>query len=153
MSKRSGSIATIIGGLALILATSAAAQENVFVAHLSGDEEVPAVDTTAQGQFVLRSRGDLEYKLIVANIEDVVASHIHCAPAGLNGPVGVTLFQGAPITVNGILVEGPILAPNDGNGCGWTDVQDLVATMAAGNAYVNVHTLANPPGEVRGQIR
>ena len=140
-------------GFVLAAATNATAQGNAFVAHLSGDEEVPSVETSAQGQFVLRSRVDLEYKLIVANIEDVFASHIHCAPPGTNGPVGLTLFSGAPVTVNGILAEGPILGPDQGNACGWENIDDLLAAIAAGNTYVNVHTESWPAGEIRGQIR
>jgi hypothetical protein len=29
----------------------------------------------------------------------------------------------------------------------------LLTAIAQGNAYVNVHTAANPGGEIRGQIR
>lgn len=127
-----------------------------FRTHLSGDEEVPPVDTDAQGQakFQLNRAGDaLQYKLIVANIDDVVASHIHCAPAGENGPVGVTLFSGGPTSDPGTLAEGTITGPDDGNGCGWETLDDVLAAVRSGEAYVNVHTLANPPGEIRGQIR
>ena len=35
--------------------------------------------------------------------------------------------------------------------CGTTLV-DIAAAMDAGMTYVNVHTLANPAGEIRGQI-
>jgi hypothetical protein len=127
-----------------------------FRTHLSGDEEVPPVDTDAQGQagFQLNRAGDeLQYKLVVANIEDVVASHIHCAPAGANGPVGVTLFGGGPTSDPGTLAEGAITEPDDGNGCGWETLADVVEAMENGETYVNVHTVANPPGEIRGQIR
>ena len=126
----------------------------VFTAHLNGAEQVPAFDTTAQGQFILKNRdGSLEYKLIVANLANVVAAHIHCAPVGTNGPVGVTLFAGAPTAVSGILASGPILAPDTGNACGWTNVADIIAGIASGNTYINVHTLQSLSGEIRGQVR
>ena len=32
-------------------------------------------------------------------------------------------------------------------------ILDLVAQMEAGQTYVNVHTVENPGGEIRGQIR
>jgi hypothetical protein len=125
-----------------------------FVGHLSGDQEVPAFDTKAQGQAIFRGRDDsLNYKLIVAAIENIVAAHLHCAPAGQNGPVGVTLFFGGPVTVTGILAQGPILAPDSTNSCGWTDLDDVIDALATGDTYVNVHTLQSLPGEIRGQMR
>ena len=142
--------------LSLLTVSSAgiAADKPVFTAHLSGAAEVPPFDTTAQGQFIITNRnGSLEYKLIVANLANIVAAHIHCAVAGVNGPVGVTLFGGAPVTLSGILASGPILAPNSGNACGWTTVADIVAGIASGATYVNVHTLQSLSGEIRGQVR
>ena len=131
-------------------------EQRNFRTHLSGEEEVPPVETNAQGQVKFRfdEAGDeLQYKLIVANIEDVVAAHIHCAPAGKNGPVGVTLFSGGPTSDPGTLAEGTITEPDDGNGCGWETLGDVLEAMRSGDAYVNVHTVAHPPGEIRGQIR
>lgn len=124
-------------------------------AHLRGDEEVPPVETDAHGQATFGFNADateLEFKLNVANIEDVVAAHIHCAPDGVNGPVGVTLFEGGPVSPNGVLAEGTIETPDTDNGCGWDELADVQMAMKNGNAYVNVHTLAHPPGEIRGQI-
>jgi hypothetical protein len=125
-----------------------------FFAHLKGRNEVPPVDTRAQGQVLLKvDEEGLHYTLIVANIEDVVAAHIHCGEAGVNGPVGVTLFGGSPVSSNGILAQGTIDAPDAGNACGWTDIEDVVSAILNGEAYVNVHTLGNPSGEIRGQLR
>ena len=148
-----------VGAVSLSLAgagVGAARRSNRnFRTHLSGENEVPPVETDAQGQAIFQLSKDgseLTYKLIVANIEDVVASHIHCAPEGENGPVGVTLFTGGPTSDDGILAEGTITDPDDGNACGWEDLDEVIAAMRAGNTYVNVHTLAHPPGEIRGQI-
>lgn len=149
-------VVTLIGLLAVV--STALAQPTNFRAHLSGGEEVPSVDTTATGQAVFQfdeSGSSLRFKLIVANIENVVASHIHCGPAGLNGPVGVTLFSGptSGSRVNGILSQGTITAPNPGNACGWADLGDVASALASGDTYVNVHTLPGvPSGEIRGQI-
>lgn len=126
-----------------------------FRTHLTGAHEVPPVDTQAQGQAIFKFSHDSEsmwYKLNVANIDNVVASHIHCAPAGSNGPVGVTLFTGGPISTPGTLAQATIDAPDDGNGCGWGSLSDVRAAILAGNAYVNVHTTDVPSGEIRGQI-
>lgn len=136
------------------LAAAATAQFGAFKAQLTGDEQVPPVDTAGLGNAaVMVTANGVRYSLVVNNTVDVVAAHIHCAPAGVNGPVGVTLFAGAPVTKNGVLADGPILAPDPGNGCGWVDLDALVAAMESGDTYVNVHTLANLPGEIRGQLR
>jgi CHRD domain len=158
----------LIAMLVLALAPAAVAGDN-FVAPLSGDEEVPARDTQAVGvaKFKLKDGGAaLEFKLNVANIENVVAAHIHCGAAGVNGPVGVTLFGAAPAggRVNGRLAEGTITAPDPGNACGWTDLAAVLAAIESGATYVNVHTNDGvappntgpgdfPGGEIRGQIR
>jgi hypothetical protein len=78
------------------------------------------------------------------------AAHIHCGGPGEAGPVGVTLFA-APMDTEGE-VEGTFSAPAAGNACGWEDLADVLDAMAAGDAYVNVHTDQHPGGEVRGQI-
>ena len=138
----------------LVPAASAGGDNDSFVASLKGRTEVPPFDTNAQGTALVKVRsGAVSYKLIVANIEDVVAAHIHCAPAGVNGPVGVTLFLGAPVAINGILAQGPILAPDAINGCGWADLDDVIDALKSGETYVNVHTLQKLSGEIRGQLK
>jgi hypothetical protein len=152
----------------LALAPTASAGDN-FVAPLSGDDEVPARDTQAVGVATFKLREDgtaLLYKINVANIDNVAAAHIHCGAAGVNGPVGVTLFSGpaAGGVVNGTLAEGTITAADTGNGCGWTDLASVLAAIHSGDTYVNVHTNDGvappntgpgdfPGGEIRGQIR
>lgn len=152
----------------LALAPSASADDN-FVATLSGGEEVPVRDTQAVGvaKFKLGEDGAaLLFKVNMANIDNVFAAHIHCGAVGVNGPVGVTLFSGAPAggAVNGTLAEGTITGSIPANGCGWTDLAAVLAAIEGGNTYVNVHTSdgvppANtgpgdfPGGEIRGQIR
>ena len=128
-----------------------------FVVVLSGDEQVSPVDTMARGQDIFQLNMDmadtqLSHRLIVASIENVVAAHIHCAPLGVNGPVDVTLYQGSPVTITGILTQGPILAPDAGNACGCADLAEMVAALQSGDTYVNLHTLEHLPGEIRGQI-
>lgn len=123
-----------------------------FRAHLSGDEEVPAVNTNATGQTLFKLSKDgtsLSYKLIVANIENVAAAHIHIGERGSNGPVAVTLYSGLiPGRTNGILAEGVITSEMVN---GYT-LAELVDIMLNGGTYVNVHTSQNPGGEIRGQI-
>ena len=148
---------------------SADASRN-FIATLSGDAERPVPrETNARGvaHFKLSKDGtELEYKLIVANIDNVFAAHIHCGSEDVAGPVGVTLFMGTPGggRFSGVLAEGTITAPDVGNLCGWETLDDVVDAMLSGDTYVNVHTNDTvappntgpgdfPAGEIRGQIR
>jgi hypothetical protein len=132
-----------------------------FGAPLSGDEEVPPVETRARGNAVFKLSADgatLHYRLIVAGLDSITQSHIHLAPAGVNGPVVVFLygFNPAGVAVNGTLAEGDItqanLIPRPAIGFGAT-MAELVAAMRSGGAYVNVHTIPWPGGEIRGQVR
>lgn len=132
-----------------------------FGAHLSGDEEVPAVDTNAQGQALFKMSKDgesIRYKLIVANIEDVLMAHIHLAPPGSNGAIVVWLYPSGPPPLlipgrtGGILAEGVITADDLVGELAGQSLDALIAEFESDNAYVNVHTSQNMGGEVRGQI-
>ncbi len=141
-----------------------------FVATLSGNEEVPARDTQARGLAKIQVSPDgttLTFRLVVANIQNVVAAHIHVAPAGVNGPVALFLY--GPATpgggrTEGVLSTGTATAANLVGPLSGQPLSALVDAMTSGNAYVNVHTNdgidpANtgpgdfPGGEIRGQIR
>jgi CHRD domain len=142
-------------------ALKSAQQAKNFRAHLSGDQEVPANESLAQGQAIFQLSKDgteLSYKLIVANLDNVSASHIHIAPAGTNGGVVAFLYPSAPPSVlipgttNGVLAEGVIKASNLRGSLLGKPLSALIDAMSAGNAYVNAHTTAYPGGEIRGQI-
>ncbi|HEX6036133.1 MAG TPA: CHRD domain-containing protein [Anaerolineales bacterium] len=168
--KKIKTLQVVLIVLILLLTTSVAYASDHFVAPLSGREEVPERDTNATGvtTFKLSKDGtELSYKLIVANIENVTAAHIHCGAVGVSGSVGATLFSGGMPgggRFDGVLAEGIITAPDAGNLCGWADLDDVLAAIESGNAYVNVHTNDGvappntgpgdfPGGEIRGQIK
>ena len=153
--------------LALALAVSPVVAGNMskFKSPLNSSEEVPPNDSTAAGfaSFTIsEDEQSITYRLIVANINDVTQSHIHCGAPGVNGPVIVFLFGFNPVgvTENGILAEGTITNANvipraDSPACpgGVANLAELIAKIRSGNAYTNVHTIALPGGEIRGLIR
>ncbi len=156
-------VSSVVYGAGLGFAAPPAAKN--FVAVLSGDNEVPPVDTQARGlaKFQLDKGGsELSYKLIASNIVGVTQAHIHCGAEGVNGPVVVFLFGfvAGGVDSNGVLANGVITNANviprpDSAACpgGVADFDDVIEKMRTGGAYVNAHTLANPPGEIRGQVK
>ena len=106
---------------------------------LSGDQEVPPVQTSATGAGMLTVNADktlsgsVTTKGITGN-----AAHIHQGAKGKNGPVAI------PLTKSG---DGTWTVPA---GTKLTDEQ--MSNLQSGNLYVNVHSTAHPDGEIRAQI-
>lgn len=140
----------------------AQAPQTHYSAILTGDEQVPRVTTRAYGTavFEVQPGGNaIRYWLTVVDLATVQMAHIHIAPAGQNGAVVVWLYPAAPPprpipgVTSGQLAEGTFTAANFMGPLARQPMSALLAAMAQGNAYVNVHTAANPGGEIRGQIR
>lgn len=129
--------------------------DRIARAELSGRNEVPPVLTDGQGQARFNvSDESIEYRLFVSDLENITQAHIHLGPAGENGPVVAFLFgfvEGG-VTVDGLLATGTITAEDLVGPLAGQPLSALIDAMNSGNAYVNVHTVANPAGEIRGQI-
>ena len=139
-------------------AAEQAQQDQEFTANLTGDSEVPPVTTNATGtaEFELNDDGDeMSYDLEVEDIEGVLFAHIHQGSDSENGPIVVTLFNatdGPTDEIDGTLESGDFAAEDFEGPLQGQNMTDLVDAIESGQAYVNVHTEANPPGEVRGTI-
>ena len=147
----------LAGALLAAGTTTAWAASRNHHTHLTGAGEVPAVVTGAQGQATFKIAKDgqsIEYKLNVSNMEAVVQAHIHVGPVDGTGPVVVFLFGPVPggVDASGRLASGTFTAANLIGPLRGLPLSDLIAEIESGNAYVNVHTVANPPGEIRGQL-
>lgn len=135
------------------------APDQAFMARLSGDDAGVETDAWGHAVFNLSKGGtELRYRLIVHNLDDVLMAHIHLAPPGEDGPPVVWLYPDAPPPqqiegrFDGVLGEGAITAANLVGPLEGMTLEDLLDAMSAGNTYVNVHTVANSGGEIRGQI-
>lgn len=110
-----------------------------FKATLTGIQEVPPVATAASGvgAFTMTNAGGLLYTITVGGLSGpITAAHFHLGAAGVVGPV----IQA--ITFTGTTATGT-----------WTPLADsIVAALFAERIYVNIHTAANPGGEIRGQV-
>jgi hypothetical protein len=144
----------------------ATGQEQNFSVHLDTGQAIQAGETittpptNGQGEGLFRLSPDgkeLSYKLIVANITNVQAAHIHKGGAGAKGPIvaglyGFPTLALIPGRTDGSLATGAIHAADLVDGLAGKQMSDLIALFTSGQAYVNVHTHQNPGGEIRGQI-
>lgn len=127
-------------------------EPETFGATLMPEGDV-VTEASGSASFVLDD-GVVTYSIEVADITGVTAAHIH-GPAGVNENAGVIvgLFagpEGGTGAVNGELASGTFTAA-DITASGIA-MDSLLVLMRTGQSYVNVHTVANPPGEIRGQI-
>jgi len=80
--------------------------------------------------------------------------HLHNAASGANGPIVANLTPVLAARSRGGRVQTTLVASDVVGPLGQTTnpILSLINEMAAGRIYVNVHTAANPAGELRGQI-
>lgn len=132
------------------------AAECRFKTHLSGRNEVPPVISLATGNFKARITPEgLRYKLFTCDIKQVTQAHIHLGRPGENGPIVAFLagpFDPPTGLVDGLLARGVITAEDLVGPLEGKPISRLYFEMLRGNTYVNVHTVRNPGGEIRGQI-
>ncbi len=112
-------------------------------AKLTGDQEVPAVVTNAIGvaSFLFSENHDsLCVNVTVTGLSGAITqAHIHTGDVGVSGPVLKDLTTNVSGTTIKAVITGADLS---------THLQDYLS----GKLYLNVHTDANPDGEIRGQI-
>lgn len=142
-SKRSAVRVLAVAGVAAVLAAcqSMGMQPSYTQAvALSGANEVPPVATAASGNgtVTVTPDGMVTATIVVTNMTPT-ASHIHIGAAGANGPVIVPFVKSGDNTFTA--PPGSKMTP------------EQYAAYKAGNTYVNVHSAANPGGEVRAQLK
>lgn len=117
-----------------------------FAASMTGGQETPSVNTSAMGQAKVLLSADhsqAQIEVVFSGLSGPAnAAHIHKGQPGSAGAVVKELeVKGNTATA--------IWRKNDSS-TPLTD--DLINDLMNGNLYVNVHTTANPNGEVRGQL-
>lgn len=104
----------------------------------SGANETPAVTTSATGNVSAtynKSTKTLNYTVTYSGLTPS-AGHFHIGASGVAGPVVITFpyLAYSPITGSTLL----------------TQLQE--DALLAGNMYANLHTTANPSGEIRANV-
>ncbi len=157
MRRITVAIAIAVMSMALVAAGNGSGRN--FTATLSGDQEVPPVltDTSGKANFhANKAETEIRFRLSLKRADGVLGAagaHIHCAPAGVNGPVVAFLAGVVPGGLDGkVDIRATLTVDNIVNpACGAT-VSDLLDAMQAGDTYVNVHSGPISSGVVRGQI-
>lgn len=115
-------------------------------ATLSGDVEVPGPgDPNGSGHARVKlypAKGKICYRVAWSRIQNPAAGHIHKGPAGVAGPVKVTLFDG-------------LVKNNDYySACAKGLAKRLVRAIKEHPKkwYVNLHNETYPDGAIRGQL-
>jgi hypothetical protein len=116
------------------------AAETKFKATLSGGEEVPPTDSAATGTADVTFNTDtkeLSWTIEFSGLTGPpTAAHFH-------GPADPGANAGPVITID------DLESPSEGKA---TLTDEQAAALAAGKAYINIHTAAHPDGEIRGQV-
>lgn len=132
-------LATLALGATIAFAGPAFAEK--MKATLDGKSEVPPATTAGTGN------ADIDYDAATKKLSWKVTY------SGLSGPATAAHFHGpAEAGKNaGVAVAIPnaTSSPVEGSAT-LTDAQ--AADLMAGKYYVNIHTAANPGGEIRGQV-
>lgn len=130
-----------------------------FHAKLRGDNEVPPVDTEASGELRVRFADDFSSATIRFDLDDaerITQAHFHCGVEGENGPIIIFLagFHDRGWDIDGRWLDNVTITDQNivNTTCGST-LREVAEAMKDGRIYVNAHSVAHPPGEVRGQVR
>lgn len=155
-----------VGLLVASLAGASGGKKNVK-ANLKGFNEVPAVSSFGSGSFTATIDTNAEtitYELSYGGLNSTaMAAHIHLGQRGANG--GVIAFlcgggdkpacpagTGGTESVSGVIDAADIIGPA-GQGIAAGEFDEAVRAIRARVVYANVHTMTQPGGEIRGQLR
>jgi len=127
-------------GVACLFSSGVRAETVAFSAMLNGATEVPA--KTTEGKGTATGSLDTTSKALTYNVEY----------ARLSGPATAAHFHGPaePGANAGVVMPFPTPASPIKGTATLTDAQ--MADLMAGRWYANIHTAANPAGEIRGQL-
>ncbi len=117
---------------------------STFIVPLSAEQEAPPVDAelaTGEGNLTIdRASGAISGSVAVSDLSgEAQGAHIHTGLGGINGSVLITLTGNDDRSVWTVPADSVL------------DAESLTA-LSEGALYLNVHTIANPNGEMRGQI-
>ena len=129
--------------------------QNKFRAKLDANNEVPPVDSTAEGVATFKIKDDaIISKINVTGIGDVSGAQIFMGKIGENGDPIVDLVKTGEKTEgsDGVAIKGNFTASDFEGTMQGKDISALQSAMAGNQTYVNIMTGDHPDGEVTGHI-
>jgi CHRD domain-containing protein len=152
--------ALILSSLAVLLGCAtekaAAPAPKTYDVALTPGAEVPVCPAAAQGGqgratvAVAPDDSSITVTVTYSGLSgDLTAAHLHAGAAGVSGPV-VLPFSGpfsSPFSKTFTAAD-YVAAPNAP-----PDFASFLTMLKSGGAYINLHTAACKPGEIRGQIQ
>src|SRR5689334_11697699 len=120
-----------------------------FGATLNGAGENPAKNVAGTGTAtIVKSAGTYTFTINFSGMSGpVTGAHIH-GPAGIGANANVIV----PFSTAGAGTSGTLTGTFTSTNTATISNDSLDVLMRTGNAYVNLHTAANPGGEIRGQL-
>ena len=149
--------------VSILAASAAPSHAERFSASLSGDNEVPPINSPGTGNFQMTIRPDaINFSLSFADLSSPLSvAHLHFAPSKVAGGVMIFLCGGGnqpacPATTSGN-ITGTITAANvtgpTGQGIAVGDLDSALEAVRDGLSYANMHTTNFPGGEIRGNVQ
>jgi CHRD domain len=148
-------ITALTSTITTVFAVQHGGDKQKFTAQLSGDQQVPPIQTSASGMAWFKPMQDnVWFEVNVSDIQGITMAHIHLGEKGENGPPIVPLYKSDSPSgqISGVLVKGNATADTFQGPMAGKQLIDLVNAMQNGETYINIHTQQNPDGEIRGQI-
>jgi hypothetical protein len=169
-----GACALGVASLVAIGTPARADDGDTVVTRLVGYQETPqTISSNGSGLFEATISEDgtsIQYKLSYTVLSStVLQSHIHFGAPATTG--GIALFlctnlgnapatvptpqacPAAPATITGTLTAANVIAlPGQGVDSGAAGFAEMLRAIRAGVAYVNVHTMLHPSGEIRSRL-
>jgi hypothetical protein len=129
--------------------------QNKFRAKLDPNNEVPPVDSEADGVATFKIKDDAVQSTInVTGIADISGAQIFMGEIGQDGDPIVDLVKTGVKTQrsDGVAIKGTFTAAEFDGSMQGKDLSALQSAMAANQTYVNVMTSEHPDGEMTGHI-
>ncbi|TLX68649.1 MAG: CHRD domain-containing protein [Thaumarchaeota archaeon] len=136
--------------------THAQNSQTKFRAKLDSNNEVPPVNSTAEGIATLKVKDNtINTKINITGITDLSGAQINTGKKGENGEPIIDLLKTGKKTKipGGVAIEGSFTASDFEGPMKGKALSALQSAMGTNETYVNIKTTDHPDGETRGQIK